>query len=382
MILLTGGAGFIGSNLVRHLIGIKETVINLDKLSYAGHLQNLASIDDNKHIFVRGDIANETLVSRLLDQYAPRAVINLAAESHVDRSIHYPESFIQTNVVGMFHLLNATLHYWGNLPNAAKSEFRFIHVSTDEVFGSLNSYDSPFKECSPYAPNSPYAASKAASDHLARSFVRTYGLPVVTTNACNNYGPYQFPEKLIPLTIHNAIAGKAIAIYGDGKHVRDWLYVSDHCSAIECVLSSGRSGETYNIGASCEKTNIEIARLICAILDHERPRVDGRSYVEQISFVKDRPGHDLRYAIDAGKIRTELSWMPKESFDAGLRNTVNWYLENQEWVRNVTAGAYDDWISAQYGGTQDSQRDHPCGRIGNAPLSSDQSSIETASAGL
>ena len=379
MILVTGGAGFIGSNLVRHLIGAGETVVNLDKLTYAGNLQNLASIDRDKHNFVNGDIADHELVSSVLNQHTPRAVINLAAESHVDRSIHDSESFIQTNVVGTFRLLRASLSYWVNLPSDRKSAFRFLHVSTDEVYGSLNAGDAPFSERTPYAPNSPYAASKAASDHLVRSFGHTYGLPVVTTNCSNNYGPYQFPEKLIPLAIHRALAGKPIPVYGDGKNIRDWLYVSDHCAAIERVLSDGRRGETYNIGGTCEKPNIEIVRRICAIHDEERPREDGRSYAQQISFVKDRPGHDLRYGIDAGKIRDELGWEPRERFETGLRKTVNWYLVNQEWVKNVTTGPYHDWISVQYSGSpEEPQRDHSGRRIGDAALPSHQGSVETA----
>jgi dTDP-glucose 4,6-dehydratase len=317
---------------VRYLIESGEPVVNFDKLTYAGNLQNLTSIDSDKHVFVKGDIADQEHVSRLLAQYQPRAVINLAAESHVDRSIHDPECFIQTNIA--LRLLKASLGYWPL--RASKNQFRFLHISTDEVYGSLNVDDAPFSERTPYAPNSPYAASKAASDHLVRSFVHTYGLPVVTTNCSNNYGPYQFPEKLIPLTIHRALAGEAIPVYGDGKNIRDWLHVSDHCAAIERVLSRGRLGETYNIGATSEKPNIEIVRRICAILDGERPRNDGKSYTQQISFVKDRPGHDLRYGIDAGKIRSELDWEPMESFETGLRKTVNWYLTNQEWVRNVT----------------------------------------------
>jgi dTDP-glucose 4,6-dehydratase len=383
MILVTGGAGFIGSNLVRYLIQSGETVVNLDKLTYAGNLQNLASIGGEKHLFIKGDIADQTLVSRLLAQYQPRAVVNLAAESHVDRSIHDPECFIQTNVVGTLRLLKAALGYWTDLPNLRQSAFRFLHVSTDEVYGSLNADDGPFDECTPYAPNSPYAASKAASDHLVRSFLHTYGLPVVTTNCSNNYGPYQFPEKLIPLTIHQALAGKAIPVYGDGKNIRDWLYVLDHCSAIKRVLSNGRRGETYNIGASCEKPNIEVVQRICAILDEDRPRADGKSYSQQISFVRDRPGHDLRYAIDARKICGELDWAPAESFETGLRKTVKWYLSNQEWVKNVTNGAYHDWISVQYNrSSEDPQRDHSGGRIGNAPLPAHPGSIETAPADL
>ena len=379
MILVTGGAGFIGSNLVRYLIGLGEGVVNLDKLTYAGNLQNLAGIDSQKHIFVKGDIADQELISRLLAQYQPRAVINLAAESHVDRSIHDPECFIQTNVLGTCRLLKASLGYWDDLPFGRKTAFRFLHVSTDEVYGSLRADDAPFSERTPYAPNSPYAASKAASDHLVRSFVHTYGLPVVTTNCSNNYGQYQFPEKLIPLAMHRALAGETIPVYGDGKNVRDWLHVSDHCAAIERVLSRGRVGETYNIGASCEKPNIEIVKLICAILDDLRPRDDGKSHLQQISFVKDRPGHDLRYGIDAGKVRGELGWEPRESFETGLRKTVNWYLRNQEWVRNVTTGAFHDWISVQYSGSPaKSQGDYSGRRIGNAPLSSHKGGVETA----
>lgn len=378
MILVTGGAGFIGSNLVMHLIELGETVLNLDKLTYAGNLQNLASVPGDKHIFVEGDIANQELVSGLLAQYQPRAVINLAAESHVDRSIHDPDDFIQTNIVGAFRLLSASRAYWADLTNAQKSEFRFLHVSTDEVYGSLSAHDAPFSETTPYAPNSPYAASKAAADHLVRSFFQTYGLPVLTTNCSNNYGPYQFPEKLIPLAIHNALAGKAIPVYGDGQNIRDWLYVSDHCTAINRVLADGRLGETYNIGGSSEKKNIELVELICAILDDERARDDGKSYKEQITFVKDRPGHDRRYAIDAGKISDELGWAPKESFDTGIRKTVKWYLSNQDWVRNVTTGAYRDWIAAQYG----AQGAHSRGRFGNAALPAHQGSIEAAPTNL
>jgi dTDP-glucose 4,6-dehydratase len=383
MILVTGGAGFIGSNLIRHLIGAGETVVNIDRLTYAGRLQNLVCIDSDKHIFVKGDIADQELVSRLLAQYTPWAVINLAAESHVDRSIHDPECFIQTNVVGTLRLLKASLGHWAKLPNDQKPAFRFLHVSTDEVYGSLDPDDPPFSESAPYAPNSPYAASKAASDHLVRSFVHTYGLPALTTNCSNNYGPYQFPEKLIPLAIHRALAGKTIPVYGDGKNIRDWLYVSDHCAAIERVLSSGRMGETYNIGASCEKPNIEIVRQICAILDEELPRHDGKPYQQQISFVKDRPGHDLRYGIDAGKIRSELGWQPSESFETGLRRTVNWYLKNQHWVGNVTSGAYDDWNSAHYSGDRaEAQRNHLGRRSGNETLPSHQGGVETTPAGL
>lgn len=383
MILVTGGAGFIGSNLVAYLVESGETVLNLDKLTYAGNLHNLSSIDKDRHVFVEGDIGNHELVSRLLAQYQPRAVLNLAAESHVDRSIHDPESFIQTNIVGTFRLLSASHAYWADLPSEQKSEFRFLHVSTDEVYGSLTAEDAPFSEITAYAPNSPYAASKAASDHLVRSYFQTYGLPVVTTNCSNNYGPYQFPEKLIPLVIHNALAGKTIPVYGDGQNIRDWLYVSDHCAAIKCVLSSGRLGETYNIGGASEKANIDIVELICGILDEERVRSDGKSYKEQITFVKDRLGHDRRYAIDARKIHNELGWEPTENFETGIRKTVKWYLNNQDWVRNVTTGAYRDWIAVQYDKrSEGTQGTHSRGRIGNATLPSHQGSVETASADL
>jgi dTDP-glucose 4,6-dehydratase len=383
MILVTGGAGFIGSNLVMHLIASGETVLNLDKLTYAGNLHNLASVNGDRYIFVEGDIGNHELVTRLLAQYQPRAVLNLAAESHVDRSIHEPESFIQTNIVGTFRLWSASLAYWTELPSEQKSQFRFLHVSTDEVYGTLAAEDAPFSETTAYAPNSPYAASKAASDHLVRSYFHTYGLPVVTTNCSNNYGPYQFPEKLIPLVIHNALVDKTIPVYGDGQNIRDWLYVSDHCAAINRVLERGRLGETYNIGGASEKANIDIVKLICGILDEERARSDGKSYKEQITFVKDRPGHDRRYAIDARKMRDELGWVPTESFDTGIRKTVKWYLENQDWVRNVTTGAYRDWIAVQYDKRSEStQGSHSRGRVGNATVSPHQGRVETASADL
>ena len=383
MILVTGGAGFIGSNLVQYLTGSGDTVVNLDKLTYAGNLQNLSSVAEKNHIFVHGDIGNQELVSQLLAQYKPSAIINLAAESHVDRSIHDPESCIQTNIVGAFRLLQAAHGYWADLPNNEKAQFRFLHVSTDEVYGSLNPEDDRFTETTPYAPNSPYAASKAAADHLVRSFFHTYDLPVLTTSCSNNYGPYQFPEKLIPLAIHTALAGKKIPVYGDGQNIRDWLYVSDHCDAIHRVLSKGRVGETYNIGASSEKRNIEIVRLICAILDEERPREDRKSYAQQIAFVKDRPGHDRRYAIDASKIRSELGWEPSESFDTGLRKTVKWYLSNQDWVRNVTTGAYHDWIAIQYDERRErTQGAHSRGRVGDTALSAHQSGVKTAPADL
>ncbi|HLH92637.1 MAG TPA: dTDP-glucose 4,6-dehydratase [Xanthobacteraceae bacterium] len=385
MILVTGGAGFIGSNLVHHLLRVTDdVVINLDKLTYAGNLQSLASVwGDARHVFVHGDIVDGNLIARLLAEHQPRAVLNLAAESHVDRSIHDPESFMQTNVVGTFRLLEAARAYWATLPGERKDRFRFLQVSTDEVYGSLASAAPPADESAAYAPNSPYAASKAAADHLARSFHRTYGLPVLTTNCSNNYGAYQFPEKLIPLAIHRALAGEAIPIYGDGGNVRDWLFVDDHCDAIARVLADGRPGETYNIGASNEIANIALVRLLCAILDEERPRRDGASYARQIAFVTDRPGHDRRYAIDAGKIRRELGWMPRESFASGLRKTVRWYLDGQDWVKNVTTGAYREWIARQYGASADRpQGDHPGGRHGNATLSAHQGGVETAAAGL
>jgi dTDP-glucose 4,6-dehydratase len=350
-ILVTGGAGFIGANFVLDwLAQSDEPVVNLDKLTYAGNLENLASLrDDSRQHFVRGDIADEALVRKLLAEHSPRAIVNFAAESHVDRSIHGPAAFIETNVVGTFRLLEASRVYWQELNDADKNAFRFLHVSTDEVYGTLEASDPAFSETSRYAPNSPYSASKAASDHLARAYYHTYGLPVVTTNCSNNYGPYHFPEKLIPLVIHNALAGKPLPIYGDGRQVRDWLYVKDHCSAVRRVLEAGRLGETYNVGGWNEKTNLEVVHTLCAILDAEQPRADGRSYATQITFVKDRPGHDRRYAIDATKLERELGWKPAESFDSGIRKTVRWYLDNQAWVANVTSGAYRDWTERQYG---------------------------------
>jgi dTDP-glucose 4,6-dehydratase len=385
MILVTGGAGFIGSNLVHYLIrATGEPVLNLDKLTYAGNLRNLIPVcGDPRHVFVRGDIADRTLVSELLARYRPRAILNLAAESHVDRSIHDPESFIQTNVVGTLRLLEAARAYWLALPADEQARFRFLHVSTDEVYGSLAAAETPFDENTPYAPNSPYAASKAASDHLVRSFHRTYGLPVLTTNCSNTYGPYQFLEKLIPLTIHRALDDAEIPIYGDGQNIRDWLHVSDHCAAIERVLSAGRPGETYNIGAAEERANLQVVHLICAILDEKRPRHDGGPYAERIAFVEDRAGHDRRYAIDASKIRRELGWAPQETFEAGLRKTVSWYLENQDWVRDVTTGAYRDWVARQYGGrTPSPQRHHSGGRFRNAALPAHQGRVEAAAAGV
>ena len=351
MLFVTGGAGFIGSNLVLDwLAGSDESVVNIDKLTYAGNLENLASIrDDRRHVFVEGDIGDGELLTRLLALHRPRAVVNLAAESHVDRSIHGPEHFIETNIVGTFRLLEAVRAYWNALQGEPRDAFRFLHVSTDEVYGSLAEGLPAFGETSRYEPNSPYSASKAASDHLVRAYHHTYGLPVLTTNCSNNYGRYQFPEKLIPLVIHNALAGKPLPIYGDGRQVRDWLYVRDHCSAICRVLEAGRVGETYNIGGWNEKPNREVVETLCAILDELCPRADGQPYACQISFVKDRPGHDRRYAIDASKIARELGWRPTETFDTGIRKTVQWYLDNHAWVQSVTTGAYREWVGRHYG---------------------------------
>ena len=351
MILVTGGAGFIGSNFVLDwLAQSDEPVVNLDKLTYAGNLENLASLAGNPgHRFVKGDIADFDLVSQLLTANRPRAVINFAAESHVDRSIHGPEDFIQTNIVGTFHLLEAVRAYWNALDETDQAAFRLLHVSTDEVYGSLQAGEPAFREDRRYEPNSPYSASKAASDHLVRAYHHTYDLPVLTTNCSNNYGPYHFPEKLIPLVIHNALAGQPLPIYGDGQQIRDWLYVKDHCSAIRRVLEAGRVGETYNIGGCNEKPNLEVVHTLCALLDELKPRADGKPYREQITYVKDRPGHDRRYAIDAAKIAHELGWTPAETFASGLRKTVQWYLANQAWVHNVTSGAYRDWVGKHYG---------------------------------
>ena len=350
-ILVTGAAGFIGSNFVLDWLKTSsETVINLDKLTYAGNRYNLATIqDDPRHTLVQGDIGDQTLVPQLLAAHRPRAILNFAAESHVDRSIHGPGEFIQTNIVGTFNLLEAARDYWMQLEDAEKANFRFLHVSTDEVYGTLTASDAPFTEQNRYEPNSPYSASKAASDHLVRAWHHTYGLPVLTTNCSNNYGPYHFPEKLIPLTITNALAGKPLPIYGDGLQVRDWLYVGDHCSGIRRVLEAGTIGETYNIGGWNEQTNISIVQKICALLDERRPRADGTSYATQITHVKDRPGHDRRYAIDARKIQQHLGWRPAETFETGIRKTVDWYLENAEWVTQVQSGAYRDWVNKQYG---------------------------------
>ena len=350
-ILVTGGAGFIGSNFVLDwLAQSDETVVNLDKLTYAGNLQNLASVASNPaHHFVHGDFCDATLVSRLLQEHQPRAVINFAAESHVDRSIHGPGEFIQTNIVGTFNLLECVRAYWGSKADADKAAFRFLHVSTDEVYGSLSKTDAAFTEANRYEPNSPYSASKAASDHLVRAYHHTYGLPVLTTNCSNNYGPYHFPEKLIPLMIVNAQAGKPLPVYGDGQQIRDWLYVKDHCSAIRRVLEAGRVGEVYNVGGWNEKPNLDIVHTVCALLDELKPRMDGKPYRDQITYVTDRPGHDRRYAIDARKIEQELDWKPAETFETGIRKTVQWYLDNPDWVANVQSGGYRDWVAKQYG---------------------------------
>jgi dTDP-glucose 4,6-dehydratase len=350
MILVTGGAGFIGSNFVLDwLASREEPVVNLDKLTYAGNVRNLAALDgDSRYHFVRGDIGDQALVERLLAEHRVRAIVHFAAESHVDRSIHGPGEFVSTNIVGTFRLLEAARAHWGGLAAAERDAFRFLHVSTDEVFGTLAPDDPPFRETNQYLPNSPYAASKAASDHLVRGYHHTYGLPVLTTNCSNNYGPWQFPEKLIPLVIANALAGKPLPIYGDGRQVRDWLYVGDHCTAIRRVLEAGRPGEVYCVGGSSEKANIDVVNTLCAILDDARPKPHGASYRDQITYVKDRPGHDRRYAIDARKIGGELGWKPAETFESGLRRTVHWYLDHQAWVDDVTSGAYREWVAKHY----------------------------------
>lgn len=352
MILVTGGAGFIGSNFVLDWLAQgDEPVVNLDKLTYAGNLSNLSSVrDDARHIFVEGDICDNELVATLLAQYKPRAIVHFAAESHVDRSITGPAEFVKTNINGTFSLLEAARAYLRALSAAERAEFRFLHVSTDEVYGTLGPNDPPFSETTTYAPNSPYSASKAASDHLVRSYHHTYGLPTLTTNCSNNYGPYHFPEKLIPLVIVNARAGKPLPIYGDGLQVRDWLFVSDHCAAIRRVLASGRVGATYNVGGWNEKTNLDVVRTLCRILDELDPAATGESYHAQITYVQDRPGHDRRYAIDAGKIERELGWRPAETFETGIRKTVEWYLKNDAWVRDVQSGEYMNWLDTNYSG--------------------------------
>jgi dTDP-glucose 4,6-dehydratase len=350
-LLVTGGAGFIGANFVLDwLAASQEPIVNLDKLTYAGNPDTLASLEnDARHTLVQGDIGDSQLVASLLSQYRPRAVVNFAAESHVDRSIHGPAEFMQTNVIGTFNLLESVRAYLPGLSDAERDAFRFLHVSTDEVYGTLTPEDPPFSETTPYAPNSPYSASKAASDHLVRAWHHTYGLPVLTTNCSNNYGPYHFPEKLIPLVIHNALAGKPLPVYGDGMQVRDWLYVKDHCSAIRRVLEAGRLGETYNVGGWNERANIDVVKTICGLLDELRPLPQGRHHSDLITFVKDRPGHDRRYAIDARRLERELGWRPAETFETGIRKTVQWYLDNQDWVQGVTSGAYRNWVSRHYG---------------------------------
>jgi dTDP-glucose 4,6-dehydratase len=347
-ILVTGGAGFIGANFIHDwLADSQERVVNLDKLTYAGNLQSLAAVaDDPCYRFVKGDIGDRAVLMRIFAEEKPRAVINFAAESHVDRSIHGPGEFVQTNVVGTFNLLEATRGYWLELPSQEKEAFRFLHVSTDEVYGSLAADDPAFSETKAFEPNSPYSASKAASDHFVRAWHHTFGLPVLTTNCSNNYGPYQFPEKLIPLMIHNAVTGKALPIYGDGKNVRDWLYVKDHCSAIRAVLTKGRAGETYNVGGKNEMTNLEVVHTICRILDELKPAT--REYSQLITYVKDRPGHDRRYAIDPAKIERDIDWRPAETFASGIRKTVEWYLANEAWIRGVTSGEYSQWLDQNY----------------------------------
>ncbi len=349
-ILVTGGAGFIGSNFVTSWIdNIGTPVVNLDKLTYAGNPENLSELHDNpRHIFVQGDINDRAVIDHLLAAHQPRAVVHFAAESHVDRSIHGPEDFVITNVNGTFHLLEAARAYWSKLPEPQKTDFRFLHVSTDEVYGSLSATAPAFTETTPYAPNSPYSASKAASDHLVRAYFHTYHMPVLTTNCSNNYGPFQFPEKLIPLMILNALGGKSLPVYGDGLNVRDWLFVPDHCDAIREVLKAGRPGETYNIGGNSEMKNIDVVKTICSILDELRPNSPHRPHASLIHYVKDRPGHDRRYAMDITKINRELSWSPKCSFTAGIRATVQWYLDHSVWIAHVASGEYRNWVEANY----------------------------------
>ncbi len=349
-ILVTGGAGFIGSNFVLDWIATERApIVNLDQLTYAGNTGNLAGVkDDARHVFVKGDINDRALVGRLLREHRPQAIVHFAAESHVDRSIHGPADFVQTNVVGTFNLLEEARNYWSSLKESEKSLFRFLHVSTDEVYGSLGLKDPAFTETTPYAPNSPYAASKAASDHLVRSYHHTYGLPTVTTNCSNNYGPFQFPEKLIPLMVVNAVSGKPLPVYGDGKNVRDWLYVGDHCAAVRLALKRGRPGETYNIGGSAEKANLDVVTAICGILDELRPNPLITHHSSLITYVGDRPGHDRRYSMDITKIGNELGWKPRERFDTGLRKTVKWYLDHMAWVDGITSGEYRNWVDLNY----------------------------------
>jgi dTDP-glucose 4,6-dehydratase len=350
MILVTGGAGFIGANFILDFMAATgEPVLNLDKLTYAGNPRNLDGLQgDPRYLFVRGDINDRPLVRQLLATHRPRAIVHFAAESHVDRSIHGPGEFVQTNMVGTFSLLEEVRAWWSALPDGEKAAIRFLHVSTDEVYGSLGSDDPAFSEVTPYAPNSPYSASKAGSDHLVRAYHHTYGLPTLTTNCSNNYGPFQFPEKLIPLMIHNALSGRPLPVYGDGRNVRDWLYVGDHCAAIREVLARGRAGETYNVGGGAELKNIDVVHTLCALLDEASPRADA-GYASLITYVTDRPGHDRRYAIDASKIRAELGWVPRESFASGLAKTVRWYLDHAAWVEDVASGAYRTWVERNYG---------------------------------
>jgi dTDP-glucose 4,6-dehydratase len=348
-ILVTGGAGFIGANFIKTWLDAEEApVVNLDKLTYAGNLDNLEGLDRTRLDFVQGDIGDVSAVRALLDRIRPRAVINFAAESHVDRSIHGPDDFIATNVVGTFRLLECIRDYWQHMDAAERAAFRLVHVSTDEVYGSLLPNEAPFRETNAFQPNSPYAASKASSDHLMRAWYHTYGLPIITTNCSNNYGPFQFPEKLIPLMIQNALDGKSLPVYGDGLQIRDWLYVEDHCAAIRIVLRDGKPGDTYNIGGESEKTNIEVVQAICGLLEQQCPRADSQSYRNQIAFVKDRPGHDRRYAIDSSKIRNELGWRPSQSFESGLRDTIKWYVANRAWTARILSGSYRDWIHTNY----------------------------------
>lgn len=348
-LLVTGGAGFIGSNFILRITAKGDSILNLDKLTYSGNLENLASVKGNtNYSFVRGDIGDRALVNKILGEFKPQAIVNFAAETHVDRSVVDPNSFVQSNVVGTTNLLLESLDYWRSLEEEKKRQFRFHHISTDEVYGTLGFEDAPFTEETAYSPNSPYSASKASSDHFVRAFHETYGLPTLISNCSNNYGPRQFPEKLIPLMILNAIEGKPLPIYGNGKNIRDWLHVNDHCDAISTILKKAVPGESYNVGGNCEKNNLEVVGAVVKILDKECPRSDGKSYSEQITFVKDRPGHDLRYAIDASKIKKELRWSPSFNFDQGIRDTVLWYLNNEEWVRNVKNGSYQDWIKQNY----------------------------------
>ena len=349
-ILVTGGAGFIGSAVIRYLINeTNNNVLNVDKLTYAGNLESLASVNDNpRYQFLHADICDKVAMTKAFDDFEPDIVMHLAAESHVDRSIDGPMDFIQTNIIGTYTLLEVARNYWQNLAEDKKSRFKFHHISTDEVYGDLEGTDDLFTESTPYSPSSPYSASKASSDHLVRAWYRTYGLPVVVTNCSNNYGPYHFPEKLIPLVILNALDGKPLPVYGDGKQIRDWLYVEDHARALYLVATTAKVGETYNIGGHNEKQNIDVVKTICTILDNINPRMDGQSYTQQITFVKDRPGHDLRYAIDASKIQQQLNWQPQETFESGIRKTVEWYLSNQDWVNHVKSGEYQHWVEKQY----------------------------------